>query len=284
MAVSQNGWSVISWPGKSRVPGTSVDLTVRQGAAGRILLWVASQFDRRVEDIDNASGHIDDGAWNNRPVRGSTSISNHASGTAIDLNWSRHPLGARGTFTAAQAREIRAILAEIPHRVVRWGGDYVNRADEMHFEINASASLVSDAWNQLSKPTTRPAPQEDDMPFGISKQLRVGLGQRTLINVPRIVNDQHFGELSLAVDGGTIRFSCAWQGDNDDKNTWHPLWGPDWNNPQHVDRVVKSGEPASRHRAWLGIGQSKIRFDVEEVVAPDPAKLSADLGLYFDRR
>ncbi len=62
-------------------------------------------------------------------------LSNHSSGTAIDLNAPRHPLGTSGTFSATQRSHIRSILNSC-NGVVRWGGDYSGRKDEMHFEIN----------------------------------------------------------------------------------------------------------------------------------------------------
>jgi hypothetical protein len=54
----------------------------------------------------------------------------------VDINATRHPLGKPGTFNAAQVARIHRILADVDH-VVRWGGDYTGRKDEMHFEINA---------------------------------------------------------------------------------------------------------------------------------------------------
>lgn len=140
MAVSQNGWPV-NPPRRSRtVPGTNVKISVADGPAGDVLMYVASQFDKRVEDIDNASGTLDDWGWADRPIRGSAETSNHASATAIDLNAPKHPLGKRGTFSAPRVAEIREILSEV-EGVVRWGGDYT-RPDEMHFEINAPHNRV----------------------------------------------------------------------------------------------------------------------------------------------
>lgn len=136
MATSQNGYrandrSVIS---TRNVPGTNVRLAVRNGAPGDLLLEVAARFHREVEAIEGPV--MDDWGYAERNIRGSsTTLSNHASGTAIDLNAPRHPLGKRGTFTGEQARRIRAIVGATGG-VVRWGGDYTSRADEMHFEIN----------------------------------------------------------------------------------------------------------------------------------------------------
>lgn len=143
MARSQNGWTVVSSSGVDhlQVPGSQVKIHVRKDDAGFVLMYVASQFDQRVEDIDNARGALDDWGYARRPIRGGTVYSNHASATAIDLNAVKHPLGAMGTFTRSQQLEIDKILTECDG-VVRWGGHYSRRKDEMHFEIVGSAAEV----------------------------------------------------------------------------------------------------------------------------------------------
>ena len=159
MAMSQNGWvandrSLIE---SQLIPGTEVRVTVRKGAAGAVLLYVASQVDARVEDIDNARGHLDDWGYAERPIRGNPNeLSNHASGTALDLNATRHALGHVGTFTPGQVQVIHAILREVGG-VVRWGGDYHGRKDEMHFEIVGTPSQVEAAAQRLA------GHEEDDM-------------------------------------------------------------------------------------------------------------------------
>ncbi|RSM66622.1 hypothetical protein DMH03_05835 [Amycolatopsis sp. WAC 01376] len=139
MAVSQNGWPVNPPRSSRTVPGTNVRIVVADGPAGDVLMYVLSQFDKRVEDLDQGA---DDWGYANRPIRGGTATSNHASATAADANATRHPLGKRGTFTGPQVAEIHRILSEVDN-VVRWGGDYSGRADEMHFEINAPHSRVA---------------------------------------------------------------------------------------------------------------------------------------------
>lgn len=132
--VSQNGY-----PANNRelvssrlIPGTSRKVTVRNGPAGDLLLWVAGEFDRQVEDID--AGQLDDWGYAERQIIGGAELSNHASGTAIDLNAPKHPLGVANTFSVKQRAAIHAILARA-QGCVRWGGDYSGRVDEMHFEI-----------------------------------------------------------------------------------------------------------------------------------------------------
>lgn len=136
VARSQNGWSVFTKPPSATIP--HITGRVRPGDVDTVLTWLCEQFHARVEHIrkDWSWG------WAPRPVRGSVNvISNHASATAVDLNAPAHVLGKRGTFTPKQVAAIRVILHEL-QGVVRWGGDYRNRADEMHFEVIGTAAAV----------------------------------------------------------------------------------------------------------------------------------------------
>lgn len=149
---SANGWPV-NPPLKTRwVPGSgNTRMTLADGPAGDLLNHVAGQLQQRVEslDLNPATGPRDDGGYNYRPIAGSTTISNHASGTAFDMNSSLHPQFASGTFTPAQVSEIRNILNEVDG-VVRWGGDYSPaRIDEMHFEIHGTPAEVSRVWDRI---------------------------------------------------------------------------------------------------------------------------------------
>lgn len=142
MRYSQNGWPAgdIGRTSTRPVPGSAVKLRVVKGAAGDLLLWVAHLFDTMVEDIDDP-GVPNDWGYADRPVRGGSDTSNHASGTAIDLNANRHVLGtpASASFSAAQIKAIRAIVHACGG-LVRWGGDYTGRKDPMHFEITGGTT------------------------------------------------------------------------------------------------------------------------------------------------
>ncbi len=141
--VSQNGWPVNPPRGARTIPGTDVRVNVADGPAGDVLMHVLGQVNSRVEDIsmNSTEGEADDWGYAERNVRGSGDISNHASATAVDVNATRHVLGARDTFTPTQVQEIHRILGEVDN-VVRWGGDYTGRRDEMHFEIVGSQEEV----------------------------------------------------------------------------------------------------------------------------------------------
>lgn len=180
MARSQNGYiandrSLVS---SRLVPGTNVKLVVRNDAAGDILLHIAAWFDKNVEDIDNGRGGLDDWGYAERPIRGSsTLLSNHASGTAIDLNAPRHSLGKRNTFSDKQERAIRKQL-ELYDGAIRWGGDYARRADEMHFEVNKDLDFVKDIWKKI-----RNREKEDVMNAEQEKKLDKVLSIATTANV-----------------------------------------------------------------------------------------------------
>ena len=150
VTVSQNNWPVDPPRTYRPIPGTTVRVTIADGPAGDVLMYVLEQIDRRVEDIDlnSTRGEFDDWGYAPRNVRGSTEVSNHASATAVDVNATRHPLGAIGTFSPVQVAEIHRILAEVDH-VVRWGGDYTGRRDEMHFEIVGTQEEVARVAGRL---------------------------------------------------------------------------------------------------------------------------------------
>lgn len=144
---SQNGWpEVVSGhdPRLTSIPW--VTGTVLSGDVATVLTHVAERFDAEVEPIDVASSW----GWAHRPVRAGTDLSNHASGTAIDLNATAHPIGVSGTFTDEQVAAVRAILADVAP-AVRWGGDYDDRPDEMHFEIVADPAAVAAVAARLTR-------------------------------------------------------------------------------------------------------------------------------------
>jgi D-alanyl-D-alanine carboxypeptidase len=143
MATSQNGWEVVYineanstklrlW----KVPGTTITMRVRSGPAGFLLAHCTTWFHQKVEPLTPIG---DEHGWSFRRISGSTEYSNHASGTAVDLNSLKHPQGqdpAR-SFTDDQITEIHNLMSDVYQGKLRWGGDYRTTKDGMHFEINA---------------------------------------------------------------------------------------------------------------------------------------------------
>lgn len=152
MAKSQNGWSVLT-PTSPRLKNLKwITGKVRYLYVYKVFNYLCERFNAEVEQINVAWSW----GYAARNIRGSsTSISNHASGTSIDLNAPAHPLGSKGTFSDQQVRAIRAILDDLSG-VVRWGGDYKGRPDEMHFEIVGTASEVKAAWKRIKSKAEAP--------------------------------------------------------------------------------------------------------------------------------
>ena len=153
MSTSVNGWPVLSssttgpLPRLRRwvipTPGEPADrhLILRDGSAGFLLAHLALWFHEKVERLD--VGVWDEWGYAYRPIRGGGSYSNHASGTAMDLNATRHPLGVATskTFTPTQVKLIRARLRFYGGRI-DWGGDWTSRPDAMHFELAPGTTLA----------------------------------------------------------------------------------------------------------------------------------------------
>lgn len=134
MATSQNGFTASPDPSaigvqRMTVPGTDVKLNVRGGDIGRRLMEMARWWQENVEPLKPGECH----GWVFRPIAGTNVLSNHASGTAIDLNAPQHPQGARGTVPGHLRDDISAKAASLG---LRWGGNFTGSSvDEMHFEV-----------------------------------------------------------------------------------------------------------------------------------------------------
>lgn len=146
---SSNGWVASKDPAaidikQFKVAGTDIKLRCA-AACGPILAAFAAEFHKTVEPIDE--GTLDDWGYAYRPVRGQTTgLSNHASGTAIDINATKHPLGKEHTFTAPQEVILQALVKKYG---LRWGGNYKTRKDDMHFEVIETPAQVKIRINKL---------------------------------------------------------------------------------------------------------------------------------------
>jgi hypothetical protein len=171
VATSQNGWPagdavrLRTWD----IPGTARRIRLADGDAGWLLVDFAAWFHREIEPIDE--GQLDDWGYAFRVIRAGVALSNHASGTAIDLNATRHPLGKRGTFRPDQVAKIRARL-RLYDGCLRWGGDYTGRPDDMHIEINKPAGAVAAVAARL-RGGAAPTEGDDELTPEQAQQLRL---------------------------------------------------------------------------------------------------------------
>ena len=134
MLTSYNGYPASKDPDEIKIKSYPVKGTDRKlrcaESVGPLLAAFAAEFHELIEPIDE--GTFDDWAYAFRMVRGTTDkLSCHSSGTAIDLNATKHPLGKVGTFPA---EKVPMILALCRKSGLNWGGTWT-RKDEMHFEV-----------------------------------------------------------------------------------------------------------------------------------------------------
>lgn len=138
MLKSYNGYPASKDPDEIKIKSYPVRGTDRKlkcaESVGPLLAAFAAEFHELIEPIDE--GTFDDWGYAFRMVRGTTDkLSCHSSGTAIDLNATKHPLGKAGTFPAEKVPMIRALAKKYG---LKWGGDFKTRPDDMHFEIEAT--------------------------------------------------------------------------------------------------------------------------------------------------
>jgi len=142
MQTSSNGWTASADPNEIGVKsypvkGTKLKLRCAEKCAP-LLVGFAEEFHALIEPIDE--GSLDDWGYAFRMVRGSlNNLSNHSSGTAIDLNATKHPLGKGGTFPLEKIPMIQALTKKYG---LIWGGNF-KRRDEMHWEIGLSEAKVA---------------------------------------------------------------------------------------------------------------------------------------------
>jgi hypothetical protein len=94
----------------------------------RVLEAIWEHCDKNQATIERYGLDQFGGTFNFRKIRGSSHISNHAYGCAIDLDPAHNPLGAK------HGRMPPDVVLLFKQEGWRWGGDYHGRKDWMHFE------------------------------------------------------------------------------------------------------------------------------------------------------
>ena len=137
MTQSLNGWPVPPKELKKfKVPGANRNITLDKDA-GRPLIALVADYHKNVRAIDQ--GPTDEGGYADRDARSAPGKkSNHASGTAVDINWSEE--GAMGSnwgkkfFSDVTNAAKVLILKKRYGAILQWGGDWKAK-DYMHWEI-----------------------------------------------------------------------------------------------------------------------------------------------------
>lgn len=103
---------------------------------GKVVEWAhpifesfLNRYEQEVEPIDQYH------SWGFAPrrIRGTNTWSEHAAGTAVDVNAPKHPQ-YRDTFTDHQRASLNLLLKDFPQ--IEWGGNWPKESlDQMHFEL-----------------------------------------------------------------------------------------------------------------------------------------------------
>ena len=150
MQTSYNGWPASKDPDEIRITsykiaGTNLKIRCAEGC-GPLLAAFAAEFNTLIEPLEG--GVFDDWSYAYRMVRGSSDkLSNHSSGTALDLNATRHPLSSIGTFPAEKVPMIKALAKK--YGLVWGGADNWKRKDEMHFEVAVTPVKAAELIKKL---------------------------------------------------------------------------------------------------------------------------------------
>jgi hypothetical protein len=106
-------------------------ITVNKMVATSLLLVFNEILDKCGHDqrkVDEIGASAYGGCYNDRSIRGSKNISNHAFAAAIDIDPDHNPLGSK------KAKSNPIIVTAFKNQGWLWGGDYSGRRDPMHFE------------------------------------------------------------------------------------------------------------------------------------------------------
>ncbi len=142
--ISQNGWLASADRNVIRVKNFQVPNANRHFSCAEevapILIGFAAWYHQYIQKID--VGTYDDWGYATPVViPGSSVISNHGSGTAIDINATLHQWRApQSGFSVLQVIRIRWRCRALG---IRWGWDYTSGwKDPMHFEIIETSAQV----------------------------------------------------------------------------------------------------------------------------------------------
>jgi len=181
---SYNGWPANSDPGAIGIDtkfGSKVGAPafgsggyaggMKSGDVSTLFVYLINAL-QPIEPMMNQSGGNGYGCWGysyRANVNNPSTLSCHASGTAIDYNAPKHPNGTStgpnggGGWTGSQYNAIKSILGGPLQGAIKW----LTSNDPMHFEIGANASKVAQVAASLGgstppQPGPTPIPEDDD--------------------------------------------------------------------------------------------------------------------------
>lgn len=147
MATSLNGWTAIPKilgridPRLTTftIPGTDKKVTVRRECAPLFKDFLA-EWNKQMPARLKITGPSAVAGYNYRPSRFTKGLSNHASGTAVDVRWDVLKADQKHHMTPGEAHILDHILAKYVtadgHHVLANGGKWSRLIDEMHTELS----------------------------------------------------------------------------------------------------------------------------------------------------
>lgn len=123
--------------------------------------------------------------------------------------------------------------------------------------------------------------EDDDMPNVIPLELHfLKIGQRREFTLPWGEGNTQ-PQAVFTCDGGAGRIRAVYMAD--DNQGWKPMFGSDWGNPAHVERLIKSEQQGMDNLAKLPTKLCKIAVDLLEVDLgkdPDTGEPNTDLDKF----
>ncbi len=199
---SINGWEVIESYGDprldmKRVPGTTVRIKMHKEVLPLFLALVAD-YHKEVAKLRPR----ETGAFNPRKSQLSpTKWSDHASGTAVDINWNHEgAVGVNGGMKTMSNRQIRACAAiKERYEIVIWGGDKARGGDyrtpsywdPMHYALKPGTTLAQ-VRRVIRKLGIRPNGKRAGVSYGVTDSLKAVVAKENVLSKPeeqKVVKD-----------------------------------------------------------------------------------------------
>lgn len=136
----ENGWPECDLSDTERltIPGTALSLPIQRGQPHAIMQAFFRDVHEFNEPCTNARGLSDEGSWTENNT---VYTSNHKGATAVDWNWSDHPVKIRDAgwngstiIPGNQVPQMRELLAWY-EGMIYWGNDWNSFIDSMHFQM-----------------------------------------------------------------------------------------------------------------------------------------------------
>ena len=196
-------WGTTSVFGDPSQPGWAqenlVTVTASNGQTWQVNKLAAPAFQAFLHDLE-AAGYDpqSSGGYNYRPIRGSSRLSQHAFGNAIDINAQSNALGSSQTDMPANVSALAAKYG------LEWGGNWKNRPDPMHFEWTGNGMTAGPAGMPQNTMPQNGTPQNtwpQSAPQNAFASYQAQPTQNALVLQPNLLDANAFRSRRFTVGG-----------------------------------------------------------------------------------